>query len=269
MRNSAVHVVRDGACWLRLAGRDAPIPLSQGDVVLVASGIGHALSDPPDAPVSAIRDALAAGLGGTDPPAGDGVTTLLCAKYLLEGAGPHPMVALLPPLIHLTCGQVEANEPLRLTLELLRLEAAGRSGSDMVVPRLLDSVLVFLLRAWIENQPPGTAGWSGALRDRKVALALRLIHERPADPWTVATLADRVSQSRATFARRFAGLVGEPPLSYLTRWRMNLAARALRDSDGGIDEVARAVGYESGPAFSKAFSRLTGQSPTLYRRGRT
>ncbi|MER9776939.1 AraC family transcriptional regulator [Mesorhizobium sp. M0220] len=103
------------------------------------------------------------------------------------------------------------------------------------------SYLVLLLRAWIEHQPLGTGGWFGALRDKGISRALRLIHERPGDPWTVASLADGAAQSRATFARRFTQLIGEPPLSYVTRWRMDLAAKALQETNQTIHEIGRAV----------------------------
>lgn len=263
MRNAAIHLVQRGECWLRLAGE--LIRVSEGDLILVGSGVGHTLSDPVDAPLSSMAAALSA--RSSQQPGDNAGTTLLCAKYQLDGSGPHPMISLLPPLIHLTRAQIEANAPLRLATELLRVEASGDlTGHDLVAPRLLDSVLVFLLRAWIESQPLGTAGWFGALRDKGVAQALRLIHERPAALWTVASLAAGASQSRATFARRFTRLVGEPPLAYVTRWRMNLAAKALRETNRTVDEIGRAVGYESAPSFSQAFTRLIGQAPGRYRR---
>jgi AraC-like DNA-binding protein len=266
MTNAAIHVVQAGGCWLRLA-EGTPIRVSAGDAILVASGVGHSLSDPADAPVAPMSTVLATRSSDDDPRQRSELTTLLCARYSLDGGGPHPMIPLLPPLIHLARAQIEANEPLRLAMELLQVEASGdRDGHDIVAPRLLDSVLVFLLRAWIQEQPLGTAGWFGALRDKGIARALRLIHERPADPWTVAALADGASQSRATFARRFARLVGEPPLAYVTRWRMNLAARALRETDQTVDEIGRAVGYESAPSFSQAFARLAGRPPGRYRK---
>ncbi|WP_292189609.1 AraC family transcriptional regulator [Mesorhizobium sp.] len=265
MRNTAIHMVQGGECWLRVAGGGEPVHVAEGDVVLVGSGVGHSLSDPPDAPLSSIGSVLSARLEDQDQPRGHDVTTLLCAKYTMDG--PHPMISRLPPLIHLTRAQIVADEPLRLATELLRVEAGGTlTGHDLVAARLLDSVLVFLLRAWIESQPLGTAGWFGALRDRGVAQALRLIHERPAAPWTVASLAAGASQSRATFARRFTLLVGEPPLAYVARWRINLAAKALRETNRTIDEIGRAVGYESAPSFSQAFTRHVGQAPGRYRR---
>lgn len=266
-RNSSLHVVLAGSCWLKLTGRDEPIRLSPGDVVLVASGVGHALSDPPDAAIVPIRDALSAASAPEAASASD-ATRLLCAKYQLDEAGPHPMVSLMPPLVHLTAQQVEANEPLRLALQLLRVEAQGRrSEAEIVASRLLDSALVLLLRAWMDNQPAGSGNWFGALSDPAIVRALRLIHEQPQDDWTVAALADHALLSRATFARRFTQLVGEPPLAYVTRWRMSLAAKALRETGRSIDEIARAVGYESAPSFSKAFSRVFGRSPGRYRNG--
>ena len=235
---------------------------------LLASGVGHTLSDAPDSNVISMREALSI---QTDAQAAADIetTALLCAKYQLDDGGPHPLVSLMPPLIHLTRRQIGANEPLRLALELLRVEAQnGRADADIIASRLMDSALVVMLRAWIDNQPEGTAGWFGALRDPAVARALRLIHEQPARAWTVAMLADAASLSRATFARRFARQVGEPPLTYLTRWRMTLAAKALRETRRSLDEIARAVGYGSGPAFSKTFRRLYGEAPGRYRSGR-
>jgi AraC-like DNA-binding protein len=269
MRSPAIHVVLGGECWLRLAGDKQPLRLLQGDALLVAGGVGHTLSDAPDSKVMSIREALSI-QANVQETVDIETTALLCAKYQLDDGGPHPMVSLMPPLIHLTRRQIGANEPLRLALELLRVEAKnGRAGTDIIAPRLMDSALVLMLRAWIDNQPEGTASWFGALRDPAVARALRLIHEQPTKPWTVAILADAASLSRATFARRFTSLVGEPPLAYLMRWRINLAAKALCETRCSVDEIARAVGYESGPAFSKAFRRLYGEAPGRYRSGQT
>jgi AraC-like DNA-binding protein len=264
-RSSAIHVVLEGDCRLRLPDHDDSIRLSRGDVVLVAGGMAHALSDPLDAEVVPIGDALSAAPKHQHGLAAQ-TTTLLCAKYQLDEAAPHPVVSLMPPLIQLTREQVDANQPLRLALELLRIEAQdARTGAGIIATRLLDSALVLLLRAWIDNQPEGVADWFGALSDPGVARALRLIHAQPAEPWTIAALADRALLSRATFARRFTQLVGEPPLAYVGRWRMTLAAKALRETSRSIEAIARAVGYESAPAFSKAFSRTYAQSPGRYR----
>jgi transcriptional regulator GlxA family with amidase domain len=193
-------------------------------------------------------------------------TVVLCAKYLFQHLGPHPLTSLLPPFIHLPAHQAERHVRLQLLLQLLRHEAidAG-SGTDLVVPRLVDSLLVYVVRAWLERQPVGAGGWFGALRDPAIAKALALIHERPNSPWSVEGLARQVAQSRATFARRFAELVGESPGLYLTRWRMCLATKLLSETALSLDEIAGRVGYETAAAFSKAFRRSQGSAPGRFR----
>ncbi|MDG4882355.1 AraC family transcriptional regulator [Mesorhizobium sp. WSM4884] len=265
-RGAAIHLVQNGDCWLRLPDAEAPINVSEGDIILVASGVAHALSNPVDAPVAPIAAMLSKAAAGTGNSHDSEATTLLCAKFSLDEGTPHPMISLLPPLIHLTRAQIEANPSLHLVVELLRLEAVSdMTGHDIAAPRLLDSALVFLLRAWLDSQPLGGGGWFDALRDKGIARALRLIHEAPTEPWTVNELAKCALQSRATFARRFTRLMGVPPLTYVARWRMNLAARALRETNQTVEKIAHTVGYDSAPSFSQAFNRIVGQAPGAYR----
>jgi transcriptional regulator GlxA family with amidase domain len=133
------------------------------------------------------------------------------------------------------------------------------------VPRLVDTLLVFVIRSWLARQPVGAGGWFGALRDPSIARALSLIHSQPAAPWTLESLAKACVQSRATFARRFRELVGETPVAYLTRWRLCLATKLLLESDRSLDEIADAIGYGSSAAFSKAFSREYRCAPGQFR----
>jgi AraC-like DNA-binding protein len=135
-----------------------------------------------------------------------------------------------------------------------------------VVPALLDTVLVYLLRQWYDSRPDTGAGWAAALRDPVVGAALRAMHEDPGRPWTVASLAAYAGRSRAPFARRFTALAGRPPLGYLTWWRMTLAARLLRESDATVAAIAHRVGYGSEFAFATAFRRHHGCAPGRYRR---
>jgi AraC-like DNA-binding protein len=136
------------------------------------------------------------------------------------------------------------------------------------VPALLDTLLLYILRTWFDRQPASGAatGWAAALNDRATTAALRAMHRDPARPWTVATLAAEAGLSRAPFARRFTALVGQPPLNYLTWWRMTLAARLLRESDAPLNAVAGRVGYGSEFAFANAFKRRYGTAPGRYRR---
>jgi transcriptional regulator GlxA family with amidase domain len=128
-------------------------------------------------------------------------------------------------------------------------------------------MLIHVMRAWLRMQEDdATGGWLLALRDPVVAAAMNTIHQRPGEPWTIESLAREVSVSRATLARRFAQLVGETPPEYLTRWRMDLAAQRLRDTDDTIAVIAAAVGYRSEYSFSRAFTRHRGLAPGRYRR---
>ena len=154
------------------------------------------------------------------------------------------------------------------TLSLLALELGGRPpGSRAAVGRLIDVILIHMMRAWLRMQEDdATDGWLLALRDPVVARAMTAIHQRPREPWTTESLAREVSVSRATLARRFAHLLGETPPEYLTRWRMDLAAQRLRDTDDTVGAIAAAVGYRSEYSFSRAFTRHRGLAPGRYRR---
>ena len=266
---AAVHVVQRGTSWLSTSGQRKPIQLGSGDVVLIRGGVGHSICDAPGtkpAPHQQVLDAMPRRLAALPKSRVHETTLVLCAKYLFQHVGPHPLISLLPKLIHLPAHEAERHVQLQLLLQLLRREAidAG-SGSELVVPRLVDSLLVFIVRAWLEEQPMGAGGWFGALRDPAVAKALSLIHEHPEAAWSVEELARRVAQSRATFARRFAELVGETPVAYLTRWRMCLAAKLLCESDASLEDIASRVGYETAAAFSKAFRRSHGTAPGRFR----
>jgi AraC-like DNA-binding protein len=264
---TVVHLVRRGACWLWVEGDAAPTLLGPGDVVLVSRGLRHTLTDDPATPAEPWEEALGKMRVrlAQQPALAAEATQLLCAAYEFEAEGRHPLVGLLPRLIRLNLNDAE-RDPVHALVQLL-LHESGRTlaGHDIVIPRLVDSLFVFIIRAWLESQPVGTAGWFGALRDPQIGRALGLIHDNPERPWTVANLAKAVALSRAAFARRFGELVGEPPLKYLTRWRMSLAAKILKTTGAPVDAVAIQVGYDSSTAFTKAFQRHLHVSPGRYR----
>ncbi|MBC9716515.1 AraC family transcriptional regulator [Streptomyces sp. TRM66268-LWL] len=268
------HVVLSGACWLiPPAGAGAPVHLRTGDVVFLSHGSGHGLADHPDtAPLEPHGTEFHPGapLGtvtvGTEDAGGER-TDLLCGSYHLDQSRPHPLVSRLPQLIHLPAAGTDCPE-LAAAIGLLRSELdRPRMGSAGIVPALIDSLLLYILRAWHEQQPAESArGWAAALADRAVAPALTALHGDPARAWTVQDLAVRAGLSRAAFAKRFTELVGEPPMAYLTRWRMTTAARLLRESEAPLAAVAARTGYGSEYAFAKAFKREYGRAPGGYRR---
>ncbi|RST19048.1 AraC family transcriptional regulator [Streptomyces sp. WAC05374] len=267
------HVVLRGTCWL-IPLDDAvhlePFVLSPGDVVFLRNGRGHALADHPSTPAHEERpdQYQPGGPIGTVSVGGDGPrTTLLCGNYHLDQGRPHPLVRQLPEVVHLSTGLGHHPE-LSAAVSLLATELENpRIGSAGIVPALIESLLLYILRAWFETQPAATAtGWAAALTDPAVAPALASIHDRPAAPWTVESLAESAGLSRAAFARRFTALVGEPPMAYLTRWRMTTAAKLLRESEASLTDVAARTGYSSEYALAKAFKREYGQAPGGYRR---
>ncbi|HEY0937116.1 MAG TPA: AraC family transcriptional regulator [Trebonia sp.] len=143
--------------------------------------------------------------------------------------------------------------------------AEPRMAAGVVLDRLVDILLVQVLRSWLASGPPGRPSWLGALSDDVTGAAVARLHEDPSRPWTTDALAQAAGVSRAMLTRRFAAVTGESPGAYLTRWRMDLAARRLRDTDDSLEVVARSVGYTSVYAFSRAFSRLRSQPPGQYR----
>ena len=249
------QVVLRGSPWLLPPGAAAPVRLGAGDVVFRPHGRAHALAGTPDAVPDRCTDEPGPA------PRGQEVVTL-CGAYEFEASRVHPLVHDLPELIHLApTGELSAAVGL-LTAELEQ----PRLGSDAAVPALLEMLLLYLLRRWYAEQPAAPTGWAAALRDPVIMAALHAMHDDPGRPWTVASLAAEAGLSRAPFARRFSLLVGRPPLTYLTWWRMTVAARLLRESDATVATVARRVGYASEFAFATAFRRRYGSAPGRYRR---
>lgn len=263
------HAVTAGVCWLRISGQE-PRELLPGDVVLLPTGAPHTIaSDPtgPARPWDRVAKANAQDAAGDIRLDGPGSSThLICAGYDYDHEVAHPLLSLLPSTLFVSGQELPDGSPVSSTLRLLRQELSTRSaGWGTIINRLIDVLFVHVVRAWVAGQHDDGTSWLGALRDPTIARALTVMHATPGAPWTIDMLAREVSLSRATLTRRFTTLVGEPPLSYLTRWRMDLAARHLRETDDAVSAIAHRVGYTSEFAFSRAFSRFRGRPPGRYR----
>lgn len=264
---AAFHTVTSGSAWLSLPDRPSML-LAAGDVVLLATGAPHGLASPADALLVpfdhvAAEQALEA---GSVMRVGDGTarTRILCASYRHDPAITTPLLALLPDVVHVPASS--GDRGIDHAVRLLAVElAAPQLATATVLNRLVDILLIQLIRSWLHSSPDIRPSWLRGLEDPVVATAMRAMHARPEQPWTIDSLAGMASVSRTTLARRFASHVGTSPGAYLTRWRMDLAARALRDTDRPLDVIGRSVGYISPYAFSRAFSRSRSMSPGRYR----
>lgn len=263
---ASFHILLQGGCWL-IAPQGPAIEVGVGDVLLLPRAGAYSITDDPAAPATIqirAEDLRAITPLGRYENTGDGpAVDLLCGAYLLDRARPHPLLRELPDLIHLPSRLVR-HPALRAVVDLLGAEITDpQPGAGALVPALLDCLLLYTLRAWMDEQ--AEAGWPAALRDQSIAAALRVLHADPARPWTVEELGAEGGLSRSAFSRRFTALVGQPPLAYLTWWRMTSAARLLREQHLTLAAVAKKVGYRSEYAFGIAFKREYGIAPGKYR----
>lgn len=258
-------IVLQGSAWMWTED-GGPVALGPGDVVFSPDGAGYTFADSPDSPIGAAPpgpDPLAFG-------AGDDVTAVtLCGGYRLDPDRTHPLLRELPATMRVPA-DAGRHPHLGTAVDILREEDGGaRPGAHAILPLALDMLLLYLMRAWFEDRSADAdtaTGWAAALMDRKIGACLNALHGDPARPWTVQDLADIARLSRAAFSRRFSALVGQPPLTYLTWWRMTVAAGLLRDTDGPLAVIADQVGYLSEFAFATAFKRHHGTSPGRFRR---
>ncbi len=177
------------------------------------------------------------------------------------------LIEILPPTIHIEASSSPRLEWMQSVLRLMASEAGElRPGGEAVITRLGDILVIQAIRAWMESDPAAQTGWLGALHDPQIGRAISNIHRDPARNWTVASLAHELAMSRSAFAARFSELVGEPAMSYVTRWRMHVAVAALKDEGATVGQLADRLGYRSEAAFSRAFKRVIGVSPGAIRR---
>ncbi len=270
------HVIVRGAGWVRLRDEAEPRAFRAGDLILFPRGDAHVLSDAPRRrTVSIVELARAAAEDADGLPlvrcGGQGPETdILCGSITLARDGADFLLSSLPRMIHVGAGAGETARWLDSTMRLLASEVDGaRPGAGLLVARLAEMLLVQLLRAWIEasdrREDEAASGWLGALADPALARAMDHMHRSPARAWTAAELARRAGMSRSAFYERFNAAVGVSPASYLLRWRMCLARMALRRGQEGLAGVAEQVGYSSEAAFSRAFKRHVGLSPSSWR----
>ncbi|MEU4929041.1 AraC family transcriptional regulator [Streptomyces yokosukanensis] len=272
-----VMLMARGTALITPDGDGVPVRLGPGDLAIARGPDPYTCGDEPDTAPQALilpggecRYPDGTALNGSmdlgvrtwgDRP--DAATVMLIGTYLMRGEIHGRLLDALPPLLTLPAEVWDCPLTPLLAEEIVRDEP----GQEVVLDRLLDLLLISALRVWFSRPEAAAPAWYRALGDPVVGRALRLLQDDPAHPWTVAALAAKAGVSRAALARRFTDLVGEPPMAYLTGWRLALAADRLRDTDLTLDTIARHVGYGSAFALSSAFKRVYGVSPQEHRAG--
>jgi AraC-like DNA-binding protein len=265
------HVLTEGACSLEVAGHDR-IELRSGDLALVPHGRGHILASEaglrpaarvdhlPQRHLGEHYSALTYGGGGTP-------ADLVCGVVTFDAPVARSLMRALPTVLHVPADRRPAPRWIDATTRLMAAELdEERPGGEAVITRLADILVVQAVRVWLEHEPEARRGLLGALRDRQIGASLAAIHRDPGRRWTVQDLAAEAGMSRSAFAERFAHLVGQPVMGYVTDWRMQVAHQRLAGGTDTVARVAASLGYSSEAAFSRAFTRITGVSPGSVRK---
>jgi|AGTN01.3.fsa_nt_gi AraC-type DNA-binding domain-containing proteins len=270
--HAAFLVMLRGGCLVSFEDSQVSYSMAAGEVMLLPRGSGCVIQDHV---TSEIVDFLKVNTGS--PPRGEiwnyggggALTSILMGCFEFDLHLRNPLIESLPGVIYLKAAQLQSEPWLDTTLRFLASETANsRPGSDILVSRLTDMFFIQVVRAFmmLHKDCMKTTGWLKGLADPEIGQALRLIHERPAAPWTVANLAKEVGMSRTTFAVKFASILNQTPIDYLTSWRMQEAVSLMEKGEGSMPVIASAVGYTSEAAFAKAFKRELGESPGAFRR---
>jgi len=262
------HILTEGRAFGGLIGQEQ-VELGPGDVIVFPHGDAHVMSSAPGMRVAGdLRRETPAGypflvtLGGDGPRA----ASFFCGYLGCDRQPFNPLLEALPRQLHM---RAMADRWQRdFTRRLAEESRLGRAGADCTLTRLAEVMFIEVVRRHIEDLPADQTGWLAGLRDPVVGRALTLLHGRPRHPWTIAALAGETASSRSSLARRFAELVGQPPMQYLTQWRMQVAASRLAHSGDKVAAVGADVGYESEAAFSRAFKKATGMAPGAWREAR-
>lgn len=264
------HLVLSGECLVQAAGLE-PTRIAAGEALLVVRGTAHRLGSAADAPEAALSSLAKPPLAGelvAIHHGGQGARTrLVTGLAALERPLCDPILDALPDVLR---ADLRGSPAARLMEEALGFalseSEAPRAGGVATLARLAELVFIEILRRQVEASPPGATGWIAGLDDRYVGRALALMHGKPGENWTVEKLARQVGLSRSALAERFVQILGEPPIAYLSSWRLRLAAQKLANTRRTVESIASDAGYESSGAFSHAFKRVFGKPPSIWRK---
>jgi AraC-like DNA-binding protein len=268
------HFVTDGTCKVCLTAGGDVLEAVAGELILITQDDPHLMgSDVGLIPLDADRlvdgEADAADLVRLRHSGGGAATRFVCGYLACSRSVCRPLLDALPRLLRIPIGDGASATLLRELLKVgVRESSAARPGAGSMLAKLSELMFVEALRRYVEHLPPGGKGWLAGVRDAQIGRALALLHGEPTKVWTVDELAREVALSRSALAERFSALVGESPIQYLMRWRLALAAQALRTTNRALTLIAQETGYESESAFNRAFKREFGAPPAAWRRER-
>jgi AraC-like DNA-binding protein len=267
------HFLTEGACKVRLDDGAETLEVVAGDLILIPQDEKHLLgSDLQLAPMDAesmmgTAVAMDADFVQMRHGGGGAVTRFVCGFIACSRSVCRPLFEALPRVLRIPIGDGPASALLRELLRMgVRESSAARPGAESMLAKLSEFMFVEAMRRYVESLPPGGKGWLAGVRDTQIGRALALMHGEPGRAWTVDEMAREVALSRSALAERFTALVGEPPIQYLMRWRLALAAQTLRSGMDAVARVAERSGYESEAAFSRAFKREFGMPPAAWRK---
>ena len=271
------HVITGGSCWAAVIGHDIqPVRLSAGDVVAFPQGDAHVLSSERGMrgdldlsvfkrPENPSQVPLLLNLDG----GGSERTHVVCGFLGCDRRPFNPLLESLPRILHVAGNDPARSNWLDAFTRFALLEASEkRAGASSILSKLGELMFVELVRRYVESLPDESKNWLGGLRDRHIGRALTLLHAQPTKDWTLDRLAKDIGLSRSSLAERFTAFVGIPPMQYLQRWRLQMAASRLSEGNASIAAIAAEIGYESEAAFSRAFKKAVGLPPAEWRDSR-
>lgn len=263
------HLVTEGRAYIRLDGGQR-MTLNAGDLVMIPHGDPHIMENGSATQTldgsSQLDEVLAQGLKLWRIGGGGEVTRVVCGFMACDPRLSRVFLSGLPPVLKISIRNDASGQWLEKSIRFsVDQTGASHAGREAVLAKLSEVLFVEALRAYITNLPPGQKGWLAGARDAEVSKALALMHQRPADPWTIASLAQEAGISRSVLAERFRHFLGEPPMAYLMRWRLQLGAEMMTSTSHSVAQIASEVGYESEAAFNRAFKREFTLPPARFR----
>jgi AraC-like DNA-binding protein len=264
------HLLTDGRALSKVENGADAVELIPGDIVIFPHGDAHVISNGSPSRIvdngKHLKKVFSQGMALYRDGGGGEATSFVCGYMECDREMSKVFLGGLPPMFKVNIKNDASGQWLENSIKFSAGEAGThRAGSDAVLARLSEALFVETLRRYMAELPPQQTGWLAGARDPAVGAALAHVHRAPAHPWTIASLAQEVGVSRSVLAERFRHYLGEPPMTYLSRWRLQLGARMLSSTSYGVARIAGEVGYESEPAFNRAFKRQFGDPPARFR----